>query len=747
MSCSAVAVTSLSRRCAFASIAIAVLMVPAIASGQDRGLLVRGLPLGSSNLQDTLALPYWRALSSVSCANVRWKPDYSSASAFRQSTAPLRLRLQREVGSALQQPAGNVLARSTIFQNARYRIERVTIGDRIPNSISFGFLATPTGGNRSSAPVVLIHGSGMAPQEAFDWQLKDQYPGPTRFKGAAFVRSAIELVESGYTVFVPWIADDNTSNFWPLAQWGELERNGSMLRAKTGGLGVYYLVANQISGGVDFLATVPNVDMTKLSVIGWAEGAQIASVVAAFDNRVAAVVRLAAPVDRKALRSTAQGVLQEASFTHMDCALGDLEMSALSAPRPLLYAYASTDESVERMAAFGSPTVERQIRAQYMALGRPGAFVVDKDSIWTSASHRRMRLWLDSAVSFSSRDVPAPVVAPKAPASERYQNAYMDSTALRRRQYIGLLGPCLPPPVEPVYESLDSYAASVEPLRRRIVRDLRIAPFNQTPVSQIIRTDTLVRGNRYTVEWVEIRSNRTPLPLVGLLATPRTLSDARLPAVISLDGNLDLRAPLGLAGRESVAYLNAYGDYLANNGHIVFVPFFPRDFPEIASTTLRARNPDGPTSWSFVLPHNFAAVDFVRSLSSVDTTRVGIWGISYEGVAALITAGLDTRITALVYSNPVTTAAVLFQDPDAAALAPWFRGVCSILDLTQQYLIAPRRFVRENGARDANGYERSPFESVNLIRDVYAKLGIASQFMFVRHSGGHETRPLAVFDH
>jgi dipeptidyl aminopeptidase/acylaminoacyl peptidase len=131
-------------------------------------------------------------------------------------------------------------------------------------------------------------------------------------------------------------------------------------------------------------------------------------------------------------------------------------------------------------------------------------------------------------------------------------------------------------------------------------------------------------------------------------------------------------------------------------------------------------------------------------MPEIDSARVGIWGISYGGVAALYTAALDTRFSSVVFSDPVVTADVLFGTQTSSSLAAWWPEICQTIDAVQAYLIAPRRFVRENGMRDANGYERKPLESVDRIRNVYDSLGVGSRFTLVRHGGAHETRPREV---
>jgi dienelactone hydrolase len=556
---------------------------------------------------------------------------------------------------------------------------------------------------------------------------------------------AIELVEAGYTVWVPWLADDDLDDYWPRLPWEPLERAGAMLRAKSVGAGANFLLENQTAAGVDFLASLPRVDLSKLSVIGWSEGAQLGAVAAAMDSRISAVVRLEAPLDRGALRRSVAGVLGGALFSHADCALGDPELAALIAPRPLLYAFSTKDQSVSRFAAYASPRVVSIIRDLYVGLNLPTQFSVQSDSDWTAADMRRVRVWLDRAIAFRPPETPAPAVAPRRPTNETYHSAFIDSTLVQRMQYIASLGPCVAPTVRPRFESVAAFESSVEPLRRELETNLRVTDFKGTAKTQVTRRDTVLKLAKYTLEFVEVRSERTRLPVMGLLATPIASVAQSLPVVIGTNGNDGLAAPFGLGGAERVPYLNAYADYLASRGTIVFVPFLPHAFPEVAAAELAARDRDGPTSFGLVVSLYMAAVDFSLTLPQVDSSRIAISGISYAGYAALFTAALDRRISTVVFSNPVTTASVLFSDKDGSGLAAWFGEICSMIDPALTYLIAPRRMIRENGSRDDNGYERYSLESVDQVRQVYRKLGIESQFEFYRHSGGHELLPRLIF--
>lgn len=701
--------------------------------------LVNGLKLDSNAFRDSISIPFWRALAETPCNNVVWKPDYGSSEAFAASLQPLRERLAAAIGAPLP-PQPNILNREILFANDRYSIERVVVATRLTGTTSFGFLARPLAMQKSSPVVVLLHGSGMHPQEAFNWRYSSEYRPTERLQNTAFVGAAIELVEAGYAVYIPWLADDALTSYWEL-RWSAIQRYGATLRPRLNGLGPYHLLVNEVLAGVDFLSTMPNLDFEKLAIIGWGEGAELATLTAAVDNRIKAVVQLSAPLDRKALRASVDGVIRDAQYTHLDCALGDLEMAALIAPRPMLYAYSTKDESVSRFGQFISLSVVAAMRDLYSRIGAQKNLSLHADTSWSRRDIRRVHFWLDSALRFGSRQVPETLVSPTGQTEKRYQSEWIDSTNSQREQYAASLGTCIPSAPRPDFTSVSTFETSVEAFRLTVANKLRLDPAPVKTSFVLLQRIELMKRPGYSLEFVQIRSNRTGIPIRGLLAIPDYRSNGGSPAIVSADGNTVVGTPFGLFGKESRPYLNAYADAQASTGKVVFVPNYPLEFLEIAAMDANARTGGRKTSYSYMIPFMEAAIDFVLSLPEVDSTRVGIWGISYAGTLALYTGAMDTRISSVVYSNPVVTTDILFGHRDSAGLAAWYPEICSTIDAVQAYLIAPRRFVRENGLRDANGYERGPLESIARVRNVYESLGLSSQFEFVQHNGGHETRP------
>jgi dienelactone hydrolase len=708
---------------------------------QRSSFSVNGLSLNSDALQNSLALPFWRTLATAPCAPVQWRADLKGTDAFATSTRPLRDRLIQVTGP-LYPSAGSVIESVTVFRGPRYTIDRVLVTSRIPNAKSFAYVVRQTQMRRKTPAVVLLHGSRMEPLEAFGWNVSGSYRPEERPKNASFVSAALEFAEAGYTVYVPWFDDNSQSSTWQEFPWASLERNGAALGARVDGLGPLSFLINEVSGGVDYLETLPNVDIDQLAVAGWGEGAQIAVMAAARDHRFAAVVRLSAPADRRALRGTVDGVLGDAHFAHVDCALGDLEMATLVAPRPLLYAYSTKDESVSQIARFISLPVAGGIREVYRSLGQPNNFQVQADTTWSRADSRRVRVWVDAALRFSPRAVPS-IIEVREPSAVSSDLAWRDTTRYDRESFSATLGTCVARSPTPDFRSVSAFLTSIEPFRREVAREL-VVPRRATAPFTVVQRTSLGKRPGYTLEFVQIRSSRIEMIISGLLALPDVQSANGIAAIVSADGNTGLGVAFGLFGRERVPYLNAYADAAASAGAAVFVPYYPFEFPEVASVELAARTGGAQSDFTYTVPIMSAAADFVLSLPQIDSTRLGIWGISFGGVAALYSAALDTRFTSLVFSDPVVTADVLFRTQFSSSLAAWWPEICATVDAVQAYLIAPRRFVRENGLRDANGFERTPIESVKRIRSVYNSLGIESQFLFVRHDGGHETRPQSV---
>jgi hypothetical protein len=280
----------------------------------------------------------------------------------------------------------------------------------------------------------------------------------------------------------------------------------------------------------------------------------------------------------------------------------------------------------------------------------------------------------------------------------------------------------------------------MKPVRQELVADVVGDLPPEQPV--VVTERQLVRSlPDYTLEWVRFRARFTDIEVGGYLATPNDREEGA-PAVLSLDGNYDQGWLYGLKPAPFV-YLNQYGDALARSGYVVFSPYMPSTLADGWGALLGAKTGYRQNLWSYLVPLYMSGIDLLRSEPAVDKDRIAVYGISFAGYAALLTAAMDERIAAVVYSNP-------FEGPgpqltvDGAYFMPniWKAEPCRFTArLYDGSLIAPRAFIWENGIRDSNVPRRLDPQDGDAPARLYTRLGIAERFKLARHDGGHETRP------
>jgi dienelactone hydrolase len=689
-----------------------------------------GVPLDGPTYRQLVGEPFWGALAAAPCRLPAHMP--AKGTTPNANVVALRADLLDRIGPLPVHAAGDQLERRRVYSGGRYNIDFVVIRSRLTDVSIFGYLATPIAGPPPPA-VLLLHGAGASFEQAFSWRFNN---GFERLDSSPMSGVGAALAEDGYAVLSLWISGQQL--FWPLLPWSEYDSWGASLYQKIGRGSGYSIVMGHLLAAVDYLKSQGS---ASVAVLGWREGATLGLVLGAIDTRVTGVVSLSPPLDRRALRSNLEGVQYQSAFMQSDCAFDDPTIATLIAPRPLVFAYATSDSlSFTRWRRFVRPEIVRDIGRVYAARGAGARFKVVVD-----ASPDGMGLSLAARSSIDSMLTPqqirssARAVSPTQPAQEVYPTAYGARTQKEVDGYLSFLPSCRPLSVAPDLNDLDSFGRSVEPIRREVRSRLGIpSDPGRSRLRTLTRAVVADRGD-YVLEWVYFRDDARGQSVGGLLASPRHTLQSR-PAVLSFDGNYAVTEVFGLPPMGKTAYLGAYGDYLARSGRVVFAPLLSPEYGNAATTILRAKDPSAPTGWSRLVPYYMSAVDFLRQEPGVDTTRVLAYGISYAGYAALITTAVDPRITGLVYSNPAYVNAEYFKGSEASSAAVWLSDVCAIADVAMRYLIAPRPLVWEAEAKDVSAYERYPLEAPQSIEAVYRALGIASRFHFVRHGGGHETR-------
>jgi hypothetical protein len=127
------------------------------------------------------------------------------------------------------------------------------------------------------------------------------------------------------------------------------------------------------------------------------------------------------------------------------------------------------------------------------------------------------------------------------------------------------------------------------------------------------------------------------------------------------------------------------------------------------------------------------ALDYLISRPDIDSSKIGMIGLSYGGFYTLYTAALDTRIKA-AYSSCFINNRFVIDWPDFT----WFNAGNRFLDAEIGALIAPRHLYLEVGIRDELFQYAHARPEIDKIAALYQKLNIAHRFYAKAFDGEHE---------
>jgi hypothetical protein len=140
------------------------------------------------------------------------------------------------------------------------------------------------------------------------------------------------------------------------------------------------------------------------------------------------------------------------------------------------------------------------------------------------------------------------------------------------------------------------------------------------------------------------------------------------------------------------------------------------------------------------------AVDFLAALPSVDSARIGMYGLSQGGQSALWLPALDTRIAATVisgYFNERFGKQIVPSDRYVAYLETeeedkfLFGRLGAFGDAELASLICPRPIFVEHGKQDRIGWWEYVRDEFLRARSFYERLGIAERAAIGIHEEGH----------
>ncbi len=235
--------------------------------------------------------------------------------------------------------------------------------------------------------------------------------------------------------------------------------------------------------------------------------------------------------------------------------------------------------------------------------------------------------------------------------------------------------------------------------------------------------------------WVEVLPG---LFSYGLLFTPR--GDGKFPLVVTLHGGEGTPELVSSFYKNSTNYNHLVQRIRAKADVMVYAPQLILWKDEYADETCKsAQNYDtklkqlGSSSSALEIFKILRAVDYISANRAVDTSRIGIAGLSYGGFYTLFTAAVAPRFKAVLSSCWFNDRYVYcWQD------MTWFNAASKMLDAEVASLICPRSFCIQIGKQDSVFEYPGAIANYPKVAAHYKKLGIPENFRFSLFEGSHE---------
>ncbi len=273
--------------------------------------------------------------------------------------------------------------------------------------------------------------------------------------------------------------------------------------------------------------------------------------------------------------------------------------------------------------------------------------------------------------------------------------------------------------------------------RRAAFRAMLGFPLSPTPEKNeiLVRKKVLMEDERFTAYSMQLEIMED-LWLYGVLLEPSVKHEKNAFVVFQHGG---LGIPEMISGLVPPTNYHDLAQNVLSDGVYVFCPQLFHWSVEDWGTPYSGAHIDGAfrmlggSKTAFGVYGIERVIDYFSSLPEIDTTRIGMAGLSYGGMYTLVSAALDTRIRFAVSSCFVND----------RALYPWsdwcyFGQAEKFFDAEIMTLISPRPFFAEVATRD-NLFSVDGFRSVESDYSFYKeKLSLADNCRFHVFEGGHE---------
>ncbi len=316
------------------------------------------------------------------------------------------------------------------------------------------------------------------------------------------------------------------------------------------------------------------------------------------------------------------------------------------------------------------------------------------------------------------------------------------------------------------FSSLEAYSRSVAPNRERLLAMIGGWPWErgslEPTVEEIATTDSYMASRVFYTSFDNVRVD-------AILIRPH--GKGPFPAVLAQHGvNHTPEQICGFCDPEHSAAYHEIGVRLAKHGYVVIAPrmiggygedrFNVPNIPSLRQQEQgRAQNQIhrkailiGQSIQALEYFTLSRAVDYLETLPEVDNDRIGLYGLSRGGKAALWLGALEQRLQAVVASawfNERFSKLLVPESINSAFIATSseFQFVPNLLaefgDADIASLICPRAFFVEDGKHDDAVWWPNAIQEFKLVETTYENLGIPEKCGIRIHEFGHETEPEA----
>ncbi|MHB1426158.1 MAG: alpha/beta hydrolase family protein [Gemmataceae bacterium] len=299
--------------------------------------------------------------------------------------------------------------------------------------------------------------------------------------------------------------------------------------------------------------------------------------------------------------------------------------------------------------------------------------------------------------------------------------------------------------------SLEKYQKSCEPFRKQfweeVIGKLPVSTLPMNPQTRQIYDEPKWKGYEVTLDLYP------DVFAYGILLLPKDLKAGEKRPIVVCQHGLEGRPTDVCNPKERSKYYNSFGAQLAERGYIVYAPQNPYIGQDKFRVLQRKANPLGLSLFSFIVRQHERTLDWLAALPHVDPERMAFYGLSYGGKTAMRVPALLPRYCLSICSgdfNEWIRKNVSLDYPSSYMFSGEYEMPEFNLGHTFNYaemaaLIAPRPFMVERGHDDGVGVDEWIAYEYAKVRRLYSRLKIPERTEIEFFAGGHEIHGQGTF--